>query len=244
MPWIDDLTGGDVNKARAAWAGRHIVAHLQQLGWIIQQKKCIGVGEPLTCIPSLGLEIDFFKQQYRATERRLQQIEAMATGLLRRKRVAARSISQIAGTIISQFAALGSASRIRTRSLQACVETRPKPDNDPTGRKSWDATIVISPEARAELQWWLKNARSVNGQSIAHLHPSLHFRGELWGDASATGWGGYVKILDPTHQTKAIHLFTDVAKKSPLRITAKKVSSRLRKGIEVMGGYGRLYRAY
>ena len=237
LPWIDDLTGGDVTYERTAWVSRYIVAHLQQLGWIIQQKKCIGVGEPLTRIPSLGLEIDFSAQQYKSSEQRLQQIESMCTTMLTcsRRRVTPRKVSQLAGTIMSQFAALGSAARLRTRSLQACVETRTKSVHDTQGRRSWDESIALSQPAIDELRWWLRHLRQVNGQCIAHVHAPLLFDGALYGDASATGWGGFIRFEDPGRQLAAVELLQGAAARSLLRVTLRQVQQRLRQGVEVMG---------
>ena len=75
--------------------------------------------------------------------------------------------------------ALGSVTRLMTRSLHALIATR----------HSWCHLLETSAEAMAELQFWSNQLEDFNGQDIWNSPSDIRF---AYSDASNTGYGGYM----------------------------------------------------
>ena len=75
--------------------------------------------------------------------------------------------------------ALGPIARFMTRGLYALLNSR----------YSWCHMLKVSPEAALELQFWLFNLESYNGQSIWHSPSAVRL---VYSDASNSGYGGYI----------------------------------------------------
>ena len=54
---------------------------------------------------------------------------------------------------------------------------------------SWCDTLIISLEAEKELQFWLEQIESFNGQNIWHSPSAIRV---VYSDASCSGYGGYL----------------------------------------------------
>ena len=90
----------------------------------------------------------------------------------------ARSIASVIGKIISISVAVGPVSRLMRRSLYALLNSR----------QSWRSQLLLSQEAKSELQFWLTSLEAWNGQGMWH---SLAVVRVVYTDASHTGYGGY-----------------------------------------------------
>ena len=72
--------------------------------------------------------------------------------------------------------------------------------------KNFDSMIVLTEEARKELQWWVENLQLTKGKTLINLQPQI----TVSTDASLEGWGAYCqgqKTADPwTSQEKKDHI--------------------------------------
>ena len=58
-------------------------------------------------------------------------------------------------------------------------------------QESYDALIILSPSARVELVWWLKDTHSANGSPVLLPPPDMI----ITTDASKKGWGAVHQSL-------------------------------------------------
>ena len=54
-------------------------------------------------------------------------------------------------------------------------------------RVNWADTLVLSPEARKDLEWWSQALDSWNGAAAPHHKIDI----QMVTDASSVGWGGH-----------------------------------------------------
>ena len=92
--------------------------------------------------------------------------------------VTARHLASITGNIISMSLVLGTIARLQTRSLYALINTK----------ESWCQKLRLSPEVKAELQFWKGKLNNFNGQNIWHSPSAVRL---VYSDASDTGYEGY-----------------------------------------------------
>jgi len=85
---------------------------------------------------------------------------------------------QIASVIVSMSLALGSVSRLMTRSLYAVLN----------GRSSWCQKLSLTKEAQGEVEFWLARISEFNRQNIWPKPSALRL---VYSDVSSTGFGGY-----------------------------------------------------
>ena len=235
LQYIDDTTFGHEEAQTLTKHVRFAICHLQLLGWVIQPKKCIGIDDPLRTVEALGIEINFTTQQFEVGPSRVQQIREICTHVKAQTSVPARTLAATAGVIMSQFAAVGSAARIRTRAMYANLELRKERSADPRDRTSWDHPIPLTPECKGELSWWLQNLQTVNGQPIAHHLRRLRFSGKLFSDASDSGWGGVVlsdDSCDPHESERFYHQISKHCKGSTAAVVTLACN-----GIEIYGAF-------
>ena len=74
---------------------------------------------------------------------------------------------------------LGPLSRLLTRKMYAQVDAAP----------SWDRNMWLCNEARAEIEFWMKNINRVNGYQLKREHAHTKI---VYSDASEHGFGGYI----------------------------------------------------
>ena len=60
-------------------------------------------------------------------------------------------------------------------------------------RASWNAPVIVTEEARSELQFWKENARNLN-DSGKSLDRKTFYEVSLFADASSKGYGGYIEV--------------------------------------------------
>ncbi|KAJ8317957.1 hypothetical protein KUTeg_003048, partial [Tegillarca granosa] len=71
----------------------------------------------------------------------------------------------------------------------ACVTGQIISMHTAVGKASWNASIMVSQEARSELIFWLNNITKRNGQYIDCF---TEFDYRVYSDASSTGYGGFI----------------------------------------------------
>lgn len=74
--------------------------------------------------------------------------------------------------------ALGDIARLRTRFLYFLIQSR----------LSWNEYVVVTPEAKDELMFWLDNIDSFNGRNIWQTPSAVRI---VYSDASDSGFGSY-----------------------------------------------------
>ena len=60
-------------------------------------------------------------------------------------------------------------------------------------RASWNAPVIVTEEARSELQLWKKNAKNLN-DSGKSLDRKTFYEVSLFADASSKEYGGYIEV--------------------------------------------------
>ena len=87
-------------------------------------------------------------------------------------------LASITGKIISMSIAVGPVTRLMTRSLYTLIDSR----------NSWCQLLMISADARKELQFWLEWIGDLNGQDIWHSPSAIRV---VYSDACNSEYGGY-----------------------------------------------------
>jgi len=199
MAFCDDILGGKGKKPQADEDGLRLRATLKHHGYICQEIKCHGIGDALPVIPGLGMIIQLDQQKYFMTPKRQAQIISMAQGLLNSRYQRARLLSQFAGVIMSQIAAIGPIARIRTRYIYACIQTRLFA-NEKSSSESYDRVVFVDEKTYKELHFWAHMTHKYNGQDIVWSMTTVSYHCQTSSDASATGYGGFLQI--PLYQTR------------------------------------------
>ena len=66
--------------------------------------------------------------------------------------VKAITLASVVGKIVSTSLAVGNITRLMTKAMHVCIESR----------TSWDSSVPLSRQAMSELNFWLKNIRILN----------------------------------------------------------------------------------
>jgi len=204
-------------------------------GYIIQETKCNGIGNVLPSIPGLGLVIDCQQQKYFLTVKREQQIISLCQEMSSLRKIKARKLAQIAGIIISQTAALGPITRIRTRAMYHCLKTRLLPFEHYSSSESYDREIILDKNTHEEAQFWIRNIQRFNGQSILKIFSILAFFCKLASDASATGFGGFLQIPSDSMREKINRVILNCQNKQ--FGVGSVTTDQLKQGIDIWGTF-------
>ena len=78
-----------------------MVEHLRSLGWLIQRKKLQGIPDPLERIQGLETTISFPDQKFYLADESVREILAIAESLQAQRNCQVRTLSQLAGLLIS-----------------------------------------------------------------------------------------------------------------------------------------------
>jgi len=175
--YLDDGVVAVQGKDAADAASRKVRYDLSNAGLVENAGKSNWV--PSQCLTWLGFVIDLEKGKVIVPKEKLEALRVQLQQALVSKFLPARSIASITGKIISMSIALGTVTRLMTRSLYALIATR----------RSWCHLLEISTEAKAELQFWSNQLEDFNGQDIWHSPSAIRF---VYSDASNTSYGGYM----------------------------------------------------
>eukprot|EP00731_Ephydatia_muelleri_P022428 Em0015g11a len=135
--------------------------------------------EKLACgVMWLGFNIDLLDGYVSVPQEKVDMLVALLRAALLSSWLRAKQIASIVGRIISMGIALGPVSRFMTRNLYAVLESR----------YAWCDVLEVSPQARAELEFWVDCLHSYNSQPIWHSPSAVRV---VYSDASDTGYGGY-----------------------------------------------------
>lgn len=181
--FLDDGLGFADTKSEAKLASDSVRSDLIAAGFVPNVQK--SVWTPTVSLEWLGYDILLQSGLFRVPERRIQGIYQGIHEILESKsklgdvRVKARTLASVAGKIVSTSLAVGSISKLMTKAMHICVESR----------YSWDSLVNLSDQALEELDFWLNNISTLNSAKVG---PKPSASRIVYSDASSTGYGGYV----------------------------------------------------
>ena len=126
-----------------------------------------------------GFDLDLEQGQISIPEDKLGTLKVHLGQAMDKLSLRTRDLASITGKIISMSLAIGSVSRLMTRSMYALLSTR----------KHWSQSLILTPEVKEELQFWIRQIDLINGKEIWHSPSSAVC--VVYSDASAMGYGGF-----------------------------------------------------
>ena len=157
----------------------HILAAvylLENLGFVINHPKSELV--PTQEIEFLGFKIISTKMEIKLPGEKLRKIKSETGKILQDRSVSALTLSRIIGKMNAATQAIPMAP-LYYRNLQACLREALQED------QYYSSTVVLTKEAREELEWWQDHFTQWNGRSLIAHNTSL----TIETDASTKGWG-------------------------------------------------------
>ncbi|KZS06357.1 Uncharacterized protein APZ42_030220 [Daphnia magna] len=150
---------------------------LQSLGFLVNWEK--SVVAPSQIMEYLGMIVDSIKMSFSLPAIKVQEVKRLCEQALEAKCVSLRSIASILGNFTWAIPTIPYA-QSHYRSMQRFYlnESRRASGNLNTKR-------ALSPEAEADLRWWLSNLEVANGKVFFPKSPDI----EICSDASLSGWG-------------------------------------------------------
>ena len=174
--YLDDGIVAVKGKERAIRESALVKSDLEHAGFVVNIQK--SQWEPSHVVEWLGLIIDLSKGVFTVPDHKIDRLRCKLAELNSTDLATARQIASVAGTIMSMSLALGSVSRLMTRSMYAVINSR----------KSWCQKLGLTKEAQDEVEFWLARISEFNGQDIWQKPSALRL---VYSDASSTGFGGY-----------------------------------------------------
>ena len=100
------------------------------------------------------------------------------------RRLPARQLASVTGSIISDMLVFGNVCKLMTKSLHRTLDRR----------QGWDSCVELDPCSRKELEFWKSNLSSLNSRSFLNtVRKACHI---VYSDASATGCAAFIAIDD------------------------------------------------
>ncbi|KAL9969042.1 hypothetical protein ACROYT_G021206 [Oculina patagonica] len=151
--FLDDGLGAAADESKAKIASLQVHADLFKSGFLPNEAKC--VWEPTQIITWLGTVLNTATSEISATEKRVTSLQQDLSSLLATSSIClpVRKLASVCGKIISLGNCVGNVSRLMSRNLFAVINSAP----------SWNASVYLSSDALAELNFWSSNVASLNG---------------------------------------------------------------------------------
>ena len=181
--YLDDGIGGDTHLEKAIDVSHKVRSDLVSCGFLLSEEKC--VWEVRQKQIWLGYVFDTSCGKLFAKPERLVKLQDGIRHVIFKLKVKygsfikVREFARIVGQIISLRHSVGNMTRLRTRNLYCCVESR----------ASWDSDVVLTGTALEELEFWNDNIRILDGKPWQDARKCTRV---IYSDASNTGYGGYV----------------------------------------------------
>ena len=184
--FLDDGIGGHTNLDLAVQSSQYVRQTLLDFGFLLAHEKCNWF--PSKKVTWLGHTIDMEKNLLFISDERIKRLQAKLGSVAfqiksdRYNLILVRVLASVVGQIISLQSVIGTKVRLRTRELFKCINTR----------ASWNAPVLVSDAALAEIEFWKKNlyTLSMQGKPLKDSELSLY---SVFVDASAVGYGGYIE---------------------------------------------------
>lgn len=186
LPYVDDFLVCCVSLSEALEDRAYVAAVLDLFGLARNPKK--GCWEPTQRLQHLGLGIDTVRGIFCVMPDRLAKLQLAAREILgvsgsQSGSISKRRLAGFCGLAQSVYLAVPPAQHY-LRSLHDCVASSP----------SWGGQVHLSPQARADLLWWVHLPERWNGRAIWRS-PTTAI---LSCDASKLGWGAELRSRGQT----------------------------------------------
>ena len=186
--YIDDSINMNKDKDVCAQNAVTVANTLESLGFTINNEKSAMM--PSQRIIFFGFLIDSVKFLVFLTDEKVSKIYNLAKLLLEREIIIVRQLASFIGLVINAFFAVLEAP-LHYRNLE---RDKLKGLESTECQDSFENHMVLSLEARKELQWWIDNVHIKNGKRIRPKKVDVICRT----DASLLGWGAYDVISEYT----------------------------------------------
>ena len=161
---------------------RDTILLLQNLGFKIHLEKSILI--PTQEITFLGFVINSVDMTIKITYEKVEKIEKQCEDTLQLANPTIRQIASLLGNIVAAMQAVPYGV-MHYRCLEQCKIQALK-----QSKGNFDADMIISHEAKSEVQWWLRNIRN-SFRSLLNIPVDY----EIFTDASNEGWGATDKVF-------------------------------------------------
>ena len=175
--YIDDGLSSSDSRNECRKAGSIIRRDLEEAGIVLNFEKSIWT--PVQVGKFLGFIVDTTKMELRVPEEKTTTLLAKIEEVLVKGVCDAKSISRIAGRVISMTPALGPIARLFTRYMYNFIHIS----------NSWYTSSPITDEVETELRFWKRNLPTTNGYKMRKNTTTTKV---IFSDASEHGYGGYV----------------------------------------------------
>ena len=175
--YLDDILiiGSSVQILREHTA--LVIELLQNLGFIINYERSLLTPTPV--LEFLGFLINSKTMKFYLPQTKVAKVLDLCKSLLKENPISLHLLAQLQGFLESCRPAVWLAP-LHFRHLQSCLIRQVA-----LNKGSYQGTVLLDPQAREELQWWITNIKRVNGSPI---HPPATEM-VITSDASKMGWG-------------------------------------------------------
>ena len=175
--YLDDILiiGSSVQILREHTA--LVIELLQNLGFIINYEKSLLTPTPV--LEFLGFLINSKTMKFYLPQTKVAKVLDLCKSLLKENPISLHLLAQLQGFLESCRPAVWLAP-LHFRHLQSCLIQQVA-----LNKGSYQGTVLLDPQAREDLQWWITNIKRVNGSPI---HPPATEM-VITSDASKMGWG-------------------------------------------------------
>ena len=177
MIYLDDILIMAPSPEEVSRNLQLVIQILTHLGFVINQKKCILT--PTQWIEFLGFVVDSVRMVLSLPQDKVSKIRKECRHMANQSEVSGRSLAHLIGLLTSCLPAVLTAP-LHYRGLQA-LRTKTLRYNN----LDYDRKVPLSPQASADLSWWVENVSPEMCRPI--LPPSASLNLET--DASTQGWG-------------------------------------------------------
>lgn len=178
VSYIDDTLLVGRTESELDLAVKETIELFESLGFIINREK--SVFKPSQEAVFLGFVLNSVMMTVRLTERKIQDLKASCTALLRAKIVQIQEVASLLGKLVAAFPAC------RYGPLHYRELEKDKIAALKFSKGNFAAPITIGPKARAEITWWIHNIEHCYGSFDVGVPQMV-----IQTDASGRGWGAY-----------------------------------------------------
>lgn len=192
--YLDDLVIIGKTKEITSQHTQAVLQKLRDLGFLYKESK--SQLTPSQTIDHLGFTIDTTTMCLSVPTSKRRDIRREAMKLLKTKSCSLRNLSSFIGKAQATTPAVFPA-RLHTRQLLHLKNLALAKG------KTWNSTVLLTPEACYDLQWWIRHLNRWNGLSFLPETPAQ----EVFTDASDLGWGIIVnnEILHGSWTEEELH---------------------------------------
>lgn len=236
IQYLDDLPFTAPTAEAAMRQGRNMIQILRSFGWLVHLEKCVGIESPTQSWEALGSVIDLGAGLYRTPPLRMNIALSLAESILQSPTsLPVKIVAKAKGLFGSMWLGIGEHARIRTRALGKVIDSRLRPEDDPTSKSTWRRKVALSESACAELRWWITNLAEMDGRPIKADVLEGTFDGTIATDASDTGYGGWVSLERHTSDLPLPVLAENLLKQAGPGFSIRAAVRSATSGIEVWG---------